>query len=292
MPLLGISELLGHWHVKSRAPAIDDWQAIVEPLRELRKDGDLVIVAPYWAEPAARRVFGDVEMPLVDVARPDNSGYQRALEISLLGERALPDWKLLEEAKVDKFTLRVLENPQYEPVFGDFLGLLRPENVTVTSGSKASARACSFKPRARVRNGALHGHPTFPRQRFECGKGKHFVGVTVIEDELYRPRRCIWANPTKRKPLSLQFKQVELKNRVQGYGGISYFDERDGRGGGVEMTVVVGGEPVGAYRHAPGEGWTPFRFETTGSGQQDVEFRIRATGNKTPRGFCFQADIR
>ncbi len=289
IPLLGMVELAAHWILSARPPSVDDWQQVVKPVRELRTDGELVVVAPHWAEPNARRFLGDREMPLKDVARADESGYRRAIEISVLGGRVLDDWKLLQEQRHGDFTLRLLENPHFEQVHFRFIEHVQPQHLSVTSG-KAT---CDYNERAKVSNGALHGHPTYPRQRFECGTGAHFVGVTVIEDQNYEPRHCIWANPDPGKALSLRFKQVELHTKLKGYGGISYFDERDGKGGGVVLEAYVNEEQLGTYQHHPGEGWTPFEFDTTPhTGERhDVEFRVRATKGR-PRGFCFQADVR
>lgn len=291
LPAAGLFELLGHGYFRSRAPTDADWDSLGAPLAALRTQEELVVVAPNWAEPHARRVFGDTAMPLRDVARPDESGYPKAIEISVLGERALPAWTVLSEKDHGKFTLRELQNPDYQAVHLDFVDHFSPETVEAYAG--ASREPCTFNPRAQVSNGALHGHPTFPKERFDCGGSSQFVGVTVIEDERYQPRRCLWADPTKARPIAVRFKQVTLHERLRGYGGISYFDERDGGGGSVQLEVRAGDKPLGQYQHAPGEGWTKFEFSTADfKGQtHDVEFRVRALKGR-PRGFCFQADLR
>ncbi|MEN9578237.1 MAG: hypothetical protein RJA70_1246 [Pseudomonadota bacterium] len=293
IPALGLLELLAHGYFRSAAPRDSDWDALVTPLRELRKNRELVVVAPGWAEPHARRVFGDAEMPLRDVARPDESGYARAVEISLLGDRALPSWAVLAEKDHGLFTLRVLENPSYEQVHLDFIDHFSAEAAAAFTGSERDPRPCTFNLNAQVSNGAVRGHPTFPKERFECGGDAQFVGITVIEDERYRPRRCLWANPARGQATTLRFKQVTLHERIHGFGGVSFFDERDGEGGSVQLEARVGDHLVGKYQHLPGEGWTGFEFNTsTYKGQQhDVEFRTSAVKGR-PRGFCFQADLR
>jgi hypothetical protein len=129
--------------------------------------------------------------------------------------------------------------------------------------------------------------------RFDCGKESSFVGITVIEDEHYRPRRCIWANPSPGKPLTLRFLRVPLRGKLRGYGGVSYFDERDGKGGSVELEAFVEGHSLGKFEHLRGTGWIPFAFDSSAfrDEERDLELRIRATRG-VPRGFCFQADIR
>src|SRR5271156_4696579 len=88
VPALGLAELGAHLWFAKRPPTFDEWSTVVNAVRETRQEGDLVVIAPSWADPAARRALGDALMPLRDVARPDESRYAHAIEVSILGERA------------------------------------------------------------------------------------------------------------------------------------------------------------------------------------------------------------
>src|ERR1700760_4552103 len=88
IPLLGIAELVAHFWFASRPPTFDEWSTVVAAVRETRREGDVVVIAPEWADPAARRVMGDDLMPLRDVARPDVTRYEHAVEVSIVGGRA------------------------------------------------------------------------------------------------------------------------------------------------------------------------------------------------------------
>jgi hypothetical protein len=146
----------------------------------------------------------------------------------------------------------------------------------------------------KVSNGELAGHPTFPRKRFQCpGADWSFVGVTVIEDQSYRPRRCMWAHPSNRGTLEVHFDDVPIGQAIVGYGALPYFFEREWRGAPIELEVSVGGKPIGRWTHADGEGWKRFEFATAElSGQRlPVDFRVLARPVRD-RQFCFQASVR
>jgi hypothetical protein len=319
VPLLGLAELAAHIHVRDATPAPEDWMAIEPSVRNLWRPGDLLVAAPYWAEPNLRAVFGDDLMRLRDVARADDSGYRRAIEVSIVDSASVlrfgthgaawrqwraesngmesneeQPWRLIEEHDQGPFTLRVWENPLAKVPSLDFVNALSPNNASVLLARKGKEHSCSYNPSARVKNGALHGHPTFPKQRFQCGKSDwNFVGVTVIEDQDYRPRRCIWAHPVKGKTLVIRFKDVALGQQIAGFGGLPWFSERDSKRSDVTLTVHVEGNELGGQVHKDGDGWKPFVVDTSPyAGQRhDVEFHTRAK-RTSKREFCFQADVR
>jgi hypothetical protein len=293
VPLAGVVELAAHFYFANRAPRVEEWASLREPVAGLRQAGELVVVAPRWADPLARQALGDALMPLRDVARPDESGYARAIEISALGQRApeLQGWRTVAESKRGRFTLRTLENPAPERVVFDFTDHVSPEHLSVFEGAKT----CAWNPRAPVSNGNLGGNPTFPAQRFMCPAGEwFFAGVTVIDDQHeYRPRRCIWAHPPPGGPLRLRFANVPLGKKIRGYGGMPWMIFRDSVGAPpVELEVRVGGQSIGTYVHRDEQGWAPFSFDTGREGQSaEVEIEVRSSTVKD-RHFCFQADSR
>jgi len=234
-------------------------------------------------------------MPLRHVARADDSSFEHALEISILGQTAseLSGWQLESELDTGRFLLRSWTNPRPVRVLYDFLGQAQPPALSVTVERGDTREECRFG-RAKVSNGDLHGHPTFPSRRYTCSAGDWlFVGRTVIEDQNYRPRSCLWAHPPARGELVLRFDAVPIGATIRGYAGLPYFFEREERGTPVDLAVRVGGEAVGDYRHSDGEGWKPFEFSTARfAGQvQSVEFRVKSA-RAWAREFCFQAEVR
>src|SRR5262245_37726671 len=88
VPVFGLFELGAHVYFSRRAPTTEAWTGVRPFVASAYKPENVVVVAPYWAEPMARLAFGDELMPLRDVARPDVTRYPEALEVSILGQRA------------------------------------------------------------------------------------------------------------------------------------------------------------------------------------------------------------
>ena len=199
VPLAGLAELGLFAYDARRAPRVSEWQALRAKVAQLKGPKDLLVVAPEWADPIARYAFGEELMPIANEARADDSAYARALEVATLGKSApqLQSWKVSDERAVGRFQLRVRENPKPELILFSFLDNARPPWLSVTAGDSGdSERACVYTEHATPSAGGLHGHLAFPRERYNCGGEEFFVGVTILDDQQYRPRRCLWAEPS------------------------------------------------------------------------------------------------
>jgi hypothetical protein len=293
VPAFGLLELGGHFYSSRRPPKLEEWRAVRATIAETRRHGELVVVAPEWAEPNARHAFGDALMPLSDVARADESARPRAIEVSILGASApeLSDWKIVSEKISGKFRIRVLQNPAPAVVAYDFVDHVADAEVSdVRAGATTP---CPWDASARKSAGGLHGDPAFPGKRHQCaGADSHFVGVTVIEDKEWRGRRCLWASPSG-GTLSIRYHDVTLGHVLRGYGATPWWVERELRGPPIELSVFVGGVPAGKVVHRAGESWKRFELPVpVGAGSHaDVEFRFESVHGRE-RQFCFQADTR
>lgn len=295
IPALGIVELGAHFYFARRPPSFDAWLDVAGAVRAARQEGDVVVIAPAWADPAARRGLGEELMPVRDVARPDVTRYAHAIEVSILGERAgeLRGWR--EEARRDegKFTIRRLANPSPARVVYDFVDHARHPEADVRGTDPPVT--CTWNTRAPILSGGLAGHPTFPPERFECPGGPFFnVSVTVIADRDFRPRRCLWSHPFARGEIVTTFHEVPLGKEIRGHGGLTWIVERELKGAPITLTVRVDGEPIGTVTHDDGEGWKPFSFALgahAGAASAEVEFAV-ASRRYTGRHFCFEADTR
>jgi hypothetical protein len=140
--------------------------------------------------------------------------------------------------------------------------------------------------------GGLAGHPTFPADRFECPGGSFFnVGVTVIADQDFRARRCVWAHPPENGELLIRYRNVDLGQVIAGHSGMYWVVERNRSGAPVQLGVRVNGQAVGSAVHVDGDGWTSFEFdlgEQAGLSGATVEFSVRSS-NHRHRHFCFEA---
>jgi hypothetical protein len=297
VPALGLIELLGHLYFRERTPKLDDYSQLEPEVEKLRGPGELVTVSPYWAEPNLRWALGDSLMPLADVARPDDSRYPAVVEVLLPGHATeFSKWELETVKEVGKFRIEKRNNPDYTPVLYDFGQHLKPGEAEVELRHGSEVReVCGYNRNARVSNGALGGHPTFPKERFQCGKEEwDFVGSTVIEDQNYRPRRCIWAHPSPGSVTKvIRFPKAKLGKEIAGYLGIPYLVDREQKGKPVTLSVSVAGEVVGQAEHNQGQGWHSFALDTTkfAGTEQAVEFRVDAKSIRY-RTLCFHADVR
>ncbi len=296
VPIAGLAELGLFTYDARRAPRVSEWQAVRAEVAKLKGPQDLLVVAPDWADPIARYAFGDELMPIANEARADDSSYTRALEVSALGKSApeLEGWSVREERAVGRFRLRVRENPKPEQVLFSFLDNVRPPWLSVIAGdSGESERACVYTQHAQPSAGGLHGHLAFPRERYTCGGEEFFVGVTILDDQEYRPRRCIWAEPRSGESVRLSFTNVPMGRKIYGFGGLSYFLFRDGAHGATNITAHVQGQRVGSYEHHDERGWHHFEFDTERFAGQNasVEFDVWSD-DPSDRQFCFYADTR
>ncbi|HEX6766749.1 MAG TPA: hypothetical protein VF103_14745 [Polyangiaceae bacterium] len=294
VPALGLAELGLHVAFSRRAPSVEEWRELAEPVRRLKRPSDLVVVAPAWAEPIARHALGDGAFPLEQIARADASSFARAVEVSALGARAdeTRAWRVASEEKRGRFTLRVLENPSPVVPKYRFVDHVRPPELAVAVVTPERETPCSFNEHASVTAGGLHGHATFPRERFQCPGGESsFVGVTVIDDQEYLPRRCIWAHPPERGALHLRFRGVPLGSRLRAWAGLSYFLYRDGLGEPVTIAFDAEGRRLGTHRHQDEWGFRAFSFATpeVAGHTSDVEIVVSAD-SAWGRDFCFVAE--
>ncbi len=298
VPVFGLAELGAHFYFARRAPNADEWSALRPVVASFYQAGEAVVVAPHWAEPMARLAFGDELMPLRDVARPDVSRYRRVLEVSTLGARApeLQGWKSAREERRGKFTVRVLENPSPVDVTFDFTDHIEPSVAAVRVEKTPGAVDCVFNASAGVESGGLGGAPVFPAARFVCpGEPTHvFVGVTIIDDEKARPRRCIWSHPPgSAAELVTRFGAVPLGAKIHGHAGLGWLIERDRTTPPFTIKVVVAGQEVGQVVHTSGDFWKLFELtlpDAVANHTADVEFRVSAPGAGTQ--VCFEADSR
>lgn len=291
LPGLGVAELFAHLGFASRAPRPEEWRELRRAVLEEKRSGEPVVVAPEWAEPLAREAFGNGVFPLEELARSDDAAVRRVLEVSALGARyaGTRSWQVVSESRHGRFTLRVLENPAPLRVRYRFGEHVNPRDLAVAIVVGDQTLPCEYSEHAPVVAGGLHGEVAFPPMRFVCRGGPaSFVGVTVIDDQDYRPRRCIWAAPPPGTTLRLTFSGVPLGSALRGFGGLSYFLFRDSDAPPVTLDVASDGTPLGSYVHQDAWGWHPFRVPTdaragtTGT----VELSLHA-GQASQRDFCF-----
>lgn len=295
LPLAAVVELGAGLRGRHVAPDDAAYDALVPVVAQVFREGDLVVVAPRWAEPHVRRALGDDVFPLAAVARSDSARFSRAIEISVLGEEApdLAGFREVERRDAGDIRVRVLENAAAEPVIFDFVEHLEPRYASAFGTDPEVP--CTWSDKARVASGGLGGTPTFPAKRFVCQDDFYLnVSATIIADENFLPRRCIYAHPTPSGARVVRFDKVPLGQRIVGHSGMYWMIERSKLGAPVDLEVKVDGDSVGTVTHVDGEGWKRFEIDLgahASAREATVEFAI-STGNYEHRHFCFQADSR
>lgn len=293
--VVALGELALHLWFAYRPPNEAQWRAARAQLVAIHKPGDLVVVGPQWAEPIARMVLGDEYMSVRDVARPDETRYAAAMEISILGQHSkyVDGWRQLERHRIGKFEARRLENPHAEKVLYDFVDHIGPSDVTALLHDEQD-KPCAWSDSAAPFAGGLGGPPAFPERRFVCPAPLHvFVGVTVVDDESYMPRRCIMMHAPANGYVEARFRDVPLGQVIRGHSGMRMMVERELSGTPISLEVFVDGQKVGEDVHVDGDGWKAWRILLGArAGQRgEVTFRV-SSSREAQRQMCWEADAR
>jgi hypothetical protein len=296
VPLLGLFELCAHLVQVARVVSDDDWRAAsAEVARQVQPD-DLVVFAPYWSEPLGRHFFGNKVATLARIARPDNSRFPRAFEVSIRGAHLdeLQSWKNVDQKKIGAITITTLENPAPAKVLFDLVTHVNASEArfSLVDARTQTEKECSF----------VHGAPStgnigfgiaIPGSRFACAEGA-FAGVTVMPALDYTARQCIFVPPQGGTSISrLRFSTIEFGRAIHGHHGISVFSERDRTGSPVSLAFTIDDKPLGKVTHADGDGWKPFEIDTSAyAGQKGVLTVDVQSASSTNRHYCFEADTR
>ncbi len=293
MPLIGIAELV--LHVKQTTGDVvpdADWIAARDAVRAEAKPEDLVVFAPFWADPLGRRWFGDELAGIKREARPDETRFARAFEISIRGAARpeLERWAKVSSRTIGKITLRVFENPAPVRVLADLLDLVGPERVTVSQVSGANETPCPWQRGVGQPGGlGVPQGPAVPGDRFVCGGG--YVGVAVLHALDHQPHLCLFASPQGSSTLRIRFSRVTFGQSLHGHSGAQWVTER---APSQERTIVAFSafdRPIGQNAHKIGAGWTGFEFPTPELAGKVGDLVADVT-NATPRAYCFEADTR
>ena len=293
VPFVGLVELGAHAvQVRSVVPT-SDWQAARVYLEAVSKPEDLIAFAPRWVDPVGRQQLGGSLATFEREGRGDESGFPRAFEVSIRGEhlRALEGWTHTDERRFGGVTVTTLANPSPVHVLDDLVSLVDPAWMAVFTVDGARVNPCSFTHGA-TQAGALGFGPAIPGDRFGC-MGT-FVGVSVMADLEYRPRRCIYAPPPgPGSRLRLHFEGVQMGRTLYGHHGLYVEAERNRTGSPVTIRFTSGGSVVGEVVHRDGDGWKPFEFDTSDLAGKtaDLDADISAPASDR-RMYCFEASTR
>ena len=296
VPLVGVVELA--LHVKQTTSDVvsdEDWLAARDAVKAEAKPDDLVIFAPFWADPLGRRWFGDELAGMKREARPDESRFARAIEVSQRGAHRpeLEGWKPVSERKVGKLTIAIYANPSPAKVLTDIVDLIGPERMTVVSvGANGAESPCTWQRGVGQPGGrGVPQGPAGPGDKFSCASGG-YAGVAVLHALDHHPHLCIFATPPgPAGALRLKFLNVSFGASLHGHSGVQWVNERTPSPERIQVAFYAFERPIGQNLHRVGAGWTGFEFPTPELAGKKGELVAEVTG-AGPRAYCFEADTR
>jgi hypothetical protein len=289
VPAIGLVELAAHAVQTHSVPPDADWNAAKDYVAANAKADDLVAFAPRWVDPIGREHFGPRIATLEREARPDESRFPRALEVSLRGEHlpALSRWRRASEQRFGAVTVTTWQNPTPVALLDDLVSKVDPQHVRVFRGDAE----CAFV-HGSPQSGGLGYGPAMPPDHFMCAGGVS-VGASVVADLDYVPHRCIFAPPPGNTPLRLRFSDIHFGQVLRGHHALYVEAERDEKGAPVTITFRSGESTIGTHVHRDGDGWKPFEFETSALAGQTGELTVEvASPGGDRRLYCFEADTR
>jgi hypothetical protein len=295
VPFAGLLELTAHLvqTTEGVVPAAE-WKAARDVVAKKVRPTDLVVFAPAWTDPLGREYFGKDLATLEREARPDETRFPRAIEVSIRGKHRaeLAGWRLIERERVGAFTIGTYDNPAPAKLFDDLLAHASPQAMSVTRVDGGHETACPWQHGV-TQSGGLGFGPPVPGDKFAC-PGGGFIGVSVLHALDHSPRRCFFAPPSGGgSSLRVRFLGVTFGGVIHGHHGLQAEAERMKNGPPVTLTFSVGGRPIGTVVHNDGMGWAGFELPTPElSGQNgDLVAEIASTGGNR-RHYCFEADTR
>lgn len=296
-PLVAVFELTYHLVITGQAPSPADWAAVAAPVHRLATPGSVLVVAPRWAEPLARHVLGDGYWSAADLGRMDERGVPHVVEISMLGatDPSTERWPIERQLDEGAFRVTLRKNPRYEPALFRLVDAVGRAEARVFRRVQDDEQGCAWKQNLAPRTGGLHGHVSFPSERYVCGRGvDEFVGVTLVDDAEFEPRRCVWIHAPAAGSQWLSLEGVSLGGRIEGYVGSSYFLMRDELDAPVALEIFVDGVSVGSIEYRDAEDWARFSFtKPSGAGQRGrLEFRLAVAPGARGRAVCVAAETR
>ncbi len=296
VPLVGIVEL--GLHVKQTTSDIvadEDWLAARDAVKAQLEPHDLVIFAPFWADPIGRRWFGDELAGIKREARPDETRFRRAFEVGIRGAHRpeLEGWKKVEERTTGKITVGVYENPSFGVVHTDLVDLVAPDRLTVSrlDGTGGAEVPCPWQHGAGQPGGlGVPQGPAIPGDKFVCGGGAT-VGVAVLHALDHHPHLCIFATPMGAGVLRMRFAGVTFGASLHGHSGVQWVNERTPSAERIMVAFSAFDRPIGQNIHRVGAGWTGFEFPTAElvNKKGDLVAEVSGAG---PHAYCFEADTR
>jgi hypothetical protein len=269
--LLALVETVNAVVAPLRTPSEKDWNAAASKVRAEFRPGDLIVVAPAWADPILRQKLGDL-LPVPVAGRMDAARYGRIWEISQRGARAA-DTAGAAVAATSGFgglTLRRWERPAATVTF-DFvaqwrrasMSVVRPDGVAVPCGIAG--------------------------ERFQCAGAS--LGPELLEVDTTL-RNGLGVEPVEGVTLALDYPAVPLGRELMVATGLHNVWLRKSGDGKVRMRVLVDGREFGTLVATSASGWSLRGFDTSALAGKTGQVRFEITTDRAHArhlGFAVEA---
>ena len=262
-----------------RAPSDADWIAAAADVRAAFRAGDLIVAAPAWADPLARRYLGDLMTIAMD-ARMDDARYGRVWEVSQRGAVA-PEARGATTARrrFGALTVRLVERPAAVVTY-DFLAHWKDARVTRWESVEQVSLPCPWQG-----------------DRFVCPRGgtvhRELVEVdTRIREALLAPPP-VGSGPGPVPIVAVEFPEVTLGRELVVTAGLHDVWARKYGRGTVNVEVWLGQRPVANATIGNRSGWHPIRIDTRDRDGQTSSVRIQISSPEPAlRNLAFAAEAR
>lgn len=294
VPLAALVELGYHQIVELRVPRDSDWQEASAEVRAGFREGDLIVISPWWAS-QGWVYLGDL-VTVEQMSREDDEGYGRIWEVALPGHRHehyASTGRLVRQSDAGRLTVRLYEFPDAPKNLFDFVSAIESHaRVSMIPDNGGAWEACTFRPNSRT--------GLVPNSAVQTGKWKcdqrlpwNYVAREVIADLDNRPRLCLWAHPVDGKTIHIEFSDVPEGAVIEGHVGRRYEADRESiERPPIYLDVTAADVLVGTAAHEKGGGWTPYSFELGSGGTQGkVSFDVHSPQTGMAH-FCFTAKLR
>jgi hypothetical protein len=283
--LTGVASTVFWARLPSRLPTDDDYRRVNELLSSQKQDGDVVVIAPSWADRGRQFI----------TALPVYAGYD-LLRDEYRGSRR--QW-LVAVANVPRFSLdearSTLLSRGASAAAGQHIGGLYVEPFAIV-GPKVAYSFMDHLDEAEVQLGGDRPEPCRrePNGKHQCSRGgwnKVQAGWYEVQE---RPVHCVWAHPVGEQPVEIAFHNVAVPPGSKITGWAAFVGQAAAAEGAapVHLDAVVDGQAAPRAEFPNEFGKQPFEKPLPGgTPTSTVTLRV-TTPNPGMRHFCFDAWVQ
>jgi len=293
IPAVAVLELSAHVVQVSRTITDDDWAKARSAVQAAAHPDDLVVFAPFWVDPLGREHFKQDLATVEREARPDDTRFPRAFEVSIRGAHLpeLDGWTAEGKEHFGAITVTTWKNPSPVKVIDDLVAHTAPDRAHVTVFDGSNETDCGWM-QDRPQTGGIGFGPAIPGGHFVCPRGG-FVAVSVLQATDYRPHKCVYVPALGgAATIRIRFSGVEFGRSLHGHHAISW-DQARFQSPPVTLVWKVEGRTLAHLVDQDADGWKPFEIDTSDLAGQKADLVAEVSApTSAHRQYCFEADTR